>query len=101
MGLALQYTPHPGLVMIEMASAGMVAVTNRFQNKTPDALRAISPNILAVGADGIAEGLRQGSRRPEDAAARVAGAAVDWPTTWDRALDADLLRRTLGFLEAC
>ena len=33
-GLALMYTPHPSLVPIEMASAGMLAVTNTFENKT-------------------------------------------------------------------
>ena len=33
-GLALMYTPHPSLVPIEMASAGMLTVTNSFENKT-------------------------------------------------------------------
>ena len=32
------YTPHPSLVPIEMASAGMLTVTNTFENKTADAL---------------------------------------------------------------
>ena len=36
-GLALMYTPHPSLVPIEMASAGMLTVTNSFENKTPAA----------------------------------------------------------------
>ena len=37
-GLALMYTPHPSLVPIEMASAGMVCVTNSFENKTAAAM---------------------------------------------------------------
>ena len=37
-GLALMYTPHPSLVPIEMASAGMLTVTNTFENKTAEAL---------------------------------------------------------------
>ena len=42
------YTPHPSLVPIEMASAGMVTVTNTFANKTAAALAAISTNLLAA-----------------------------------------------------
>jgi hypothetical protein len=41
-GLALMYTPHPSLVPIEMASAGLLTVTNTFENKTAPALAAIS-----------------------------------------------------------
>ena len=42
------YTPHPSLVPIEMASAGMLTVTNSFENKTPEAMAAISPNLIAA-----------------------------------------------------
>ena len=42
-GLALMYTPHPSLVPIEMASAGMLTVTNSFENKTPERMSEISP----------------------------------------------------------
>ncbi len=41
-GLALMYTPHPSLVPLEMASAGLLTVTNTFENKTPATLAAIS-----------------------------------------------------------
>ena len=60
-GLALMYTPHPSLVPIEMASAGMVTVTNTFENKTADAMAAISANLHAVrpSVDSIAAGLRE------------------------------------------
>ena len=47
-GLALMYTPHPSLVPLEMASAGMLTVTNTFENKDADALRAISANLIAA-----------------------------------------------------
>ena len=54
-GLALMYTPHPSLVPIEMASAGMMTVTNSFENKTAEAMAAISPNLIAAepSLDGI------------------------------------------------
>jgi hypothetical protein len=102
-GVALQYTAHPGLVPLEMASAGMVAVTNHFENKTPDALRRLSSNIVPVDATvvGIVRGLHEAVRRSEDYRDREAGARLDWPTTWDGAFHAGVVERTLEFLEAC
>jgi hypothetical protein len=80
-GLALMYTPHPSLVPIEMASAGMLTVTNSFENKTAEAMAAISPNIAAP-APGI-----------EDI-------AVAWSRDWNESFGDALLERVTGFLEA-
>lgn len=101
-GLALQYTAHPGLLPLEMASAGMITVTNHFENKTASALQAVSSNLVPVEAtvDGIVEGLREAVRRCEDYRAREAGARFDWPRTWDRAFDRAFIGRVLDFLEA-
>ena len=41
-GLALMCTPHPGLVAIEMAAAGMATVTNTFDNKDVAAILNLS-----------------------------------------------------------
>jgi glycosyltransferase involved in cell wall biosynthesis len=94
-GLALMYTPHPSLVPIEMASAGMVVVTNSFANKTPQALTGISRNLLAVPpspAD-VAAGLRAAVGRAEDFAARADGSAVRWSSDWNESLPDELLDR--------
>jgi glycosyltransferase involved in cell wall biosynthesis len=94
-GLALMYTPHPSLVPIEMASAGMVVVTNTFANKTAEALTAISPNLLAVPpspAD-VAAGLRAAVTRAEDFAARAQASAVRWSADWNESLPDELLDR--------
>ncbi len=85
-GLALMYTPHPSLVPIEMASAGMVVVTNTFANKTPEALTVISSNLLAVPpspAD-VAAGLGAAVARAEDFAARARGSDVRWSSYLER-----------------
>jgi len=102
-GLALQHTAHPGLVPLEMASAGMATVTDHFETKTQDALRAISPNLIPVDAtvEGLAGGLHEAVQRSEDYRGREAGARVDWPTTWDRAFHGGFVKQTLRFLEAC
>jgi glycosyltransferase involved in cell wall biosynthesis len=101
-GLALMYTPHPSLVPIEMASAGMLTVTNSFENKTAQAMAAISPNLLAVepSIDAIARGLRDAAAAVEDVEGRARGSAVRWSRDWNESFDDELLMRVASFLQA-
>jgi hypothetical protein len=100
-GLALMYTPHPSLVPIEMASAGMVTVTNSFENKTPAALAVISPNLIVAepGLDDLAEALAAAAGRVKDFEARAAGSRVRWSRSWKETFDDGLMERVEGFLE--
>jgi hypothetical protein len=95
LGLALMYTPHPSLVPIEMASAGMLAVTNSFENKTPEVLAAISPNIITAEPtiDGVGQALEEAAAGIEDVERRVAGSSVNWSRDWDRSFDDQLMER--------
>jgi hypothetical protein len=99
-GLSLMMTPHPSLVPIEMAAAGMWTVTNTFANKTAESLRAISTNLIGVQAtvDGIVDGLVQAMSRVDEVDARLAGAAVNWPTDWNQAFPAESIARIRAFL---
>ena len=99
-GLALMYTPHPSLVPLEMASAGMVTVTNSFENKTPEAMSAISANLITVAptVEGIAAGLREAASRVGDVAARTEGAAVNWSTGWADSFPDALVDRIVAAL---
>jgi len=101
LGLSLMYTPHPSLVPIEMAAAGMVVVTNTFGNKTSEALGAISRNIIAVqpSLEALAAGLRAGVARVEDFEARALGSRVDWPRNWEEALNPGVMERVSSFLK--
>jgi SAM-dependent methyltransferase len=85
-GLSLMYTPHPSLVPIEMAAAGMTVVTNAFANKTEAALREISANLLAVPPTipGVVAGLKRAVGRTEDVDARAAGSHVRWSKDWNQ-----------------
>jgi glycosyltransferase involved in cell wall biosynthesis len=99
-GLALMYTPHPSLVPLEMASAGMLTVTNTFENKTAEALSAISPNLIAAPPTiaGIAAALRaaaDGVERYED---RARDSAVSWSRDWRQSLPDALIDRVIGWL---
>ena len=99
-GLALMYTPHPSLVPIEMASAGMLTVTNTFENKTSDALSAISPNLLAAPptVDAIADMIAEAVAGAGDAQRRARGSAVAWSRDWQRSFDEALVRRLVDAL---
>jgi hypothetical protein len=99
-GLALMYTPHPSLVPIEMARAGLLTVTNTFENKTQDALAAISSNLIAAApsVDALAEALGQAALGADDVERRLRGTAVDWSSDWNRSFDDRLLDRILTYL---
>lgn len=99
-GLALMYTPHPSLVPLEMAAAGMLAVTNSFENKTADALGAISGNLIVAepGVEEIAAALMQAAGAADDHRRRIEGSRVSWSRSWEEAFSDALLERVLGAL---
>jgi hypothetical protein len=101
-GLALMHSPHPSLVPIEMASAGMLTVTNTFENKTADALTAISPNLIAAEPtiEGVASALCAASAAARDAERRSQGSRVRWSRDWDETFDEELMDRVLALLGA-
>ncbi len=100
-GLALMYTPHPSLAPIEMASAGMITVTNTFANKTSEAMAAISPNLIAVEPTvaGVAGGIAEAVGSVGDHGRRVAGADVAWSRDWNDSLDDRLMERVEELLD--
>jgi glycosyltransferase involved in cell wall biosynthesis len=101
-GLSLMCSPHPSLVPMEMAGAGLVTVTNTWANKTADRLTAISSNFIPVEAtvDAIAGGLVAARQAAEDMESRAAGAAVDWPTDWEDSFHPALMERLDEFIAA-
>jgi glycosyltransferase involved in cell wall biosynthesis len=100
-GLALMYTPHPSLVPLEMASAGMLTVTNTFEMKTAVALTTISGNLIAVepSVEGVADGLMVALAAVSDASRRVRGSHVAWSRSWDESFSDALLQRVLTALD--
>jgi len=100
-GLALMYTAHPSLVPIEMASAGMLTVTNSFENKTPEAMTAISTNLITAQPTvaALARALAQATSGAGDLERRCAGSAVNWSTDWSRSFDDALIGEVLAALQ--
>lgn len=101
LGLSLMYTPHPSLLPLDMASAGMVVVTNTCMNKTAEALNRLSTNL--IGAEphitGVYEGLKEARRRVEDVQGRRDGACVAWAGQWDQCFHQPLMERLGAWLE--
>ncbi len=94
------YTPHPSLVPIEMASAGMLTVTNRYENKTAEAMHAISSNLITAqpSIDGIAAGIGEAAAGVADYDRRVQGSAVRWSRSWSTTFDDELMERIESLL---
>jgi hypothetical protein len=99
-GLALMYTPHPSLAPIEMASAGLLTVTNSFENKTAEAMARISSNLITVEptVDDLVAGLREAVAGAEDAERRVRGSAVRWSRDWADSFPDQLMGTVERFL---
>jgi len=89
-------------VPIEMASAGMLTVTNSFENKTPEAMTAISSNLITAepSVDAIVAGLIEAEAGVDDVDRRVRGSDVRWSRDWNVSLDDELMARVAGFLGA-
>ena len=94
------YTPHPSLVPIEMAAAGMLTVTNSFENKTADAMAAISSNLIAVEptVEALAAAIGAAAADAGDVERRAAGGDVRWSRDWNESFDDELLARLDAFL---
>ena len=77
-----------------MASAGLLTVTSTFEDKTAEALRAISPNLIAAEptVDGVAAAIASAVAGAGDAERRVAGADVAWSSDWRTSFDDALMR---------
>jgi hypothetical protein len=101
-GLSPMYTPHPSLVPIEMASAGMLTVTNSFENKTAEAMAGISTNLITADPtiEGLAAGLLQAAAGVTDYERRARGSQVEWSRDWRRSFDDQLMARVASLLES-
>ena len=97
------YAPHPSLVPLDMARAGMVTLTTEFESKTALKLSSISGNIIAVPATvaALAEGLGQAIRQAENVERRVSEAASDWPVMWNDTFDDSVMARIEQGVKSC
>ncbi len=94
-GLSLMYTPHPSLLPLEMAAAGMVVVTSECMNKTHADLHRITTNLFGATPtiDGVLAGLKQAVQKVNDKDKRLSGAQVDWASSWPQAFSEEFFQQ--------
>lgn len=101
-GLSLMLAPHPSILPFEMASAGQIVVTNTFESRTAEVLRAVSPNLQPCEPDpvSVAAALRVAVERVEDHEGRLRGASFDWVRNWDDTFSPPVMDRISEILRA-
>ena len=101
LGLSLMYTPHPSLLPLEMAAAGMWMVSNECENKTQAEFAKLSSNMLAAPAtiEGVTEKLAWAAAHCDDLEARRAGAKVNWASSWHETFNNEKIARIIQWLD--
>jgi O-antigen biosynthesis protein len=87
--LSLMLSPHPSYPPLEMAASGRLVVTNSFSVKTPERMRAMSPNILVAqpNAESIAATLGIAAGRINAGLpSNDPSGAMALPSDWDKSL---------------
>ncbi len=100
LGLSLMLTPHPSMVPLDMAAAGLVTITNTYANKTREKLAEISPNIIAIPPtiQGIKEGLITALADVDNFEKRVAGSRVNWSISWSDTFNCEVMAKIKEFI---
>ena len=94
-GLSLMFAPHPSILPFEMASAGQIVVTNSFEYRTADVLKAISGNIEPCMPEpqSVADALESAVNRVPHFEKRIEGAKFEWARNWDDAFNDKVMER--------
>jgi glycosyltransferase involved in cell wall biosynthesis len=98
LGLALMDSPHPSLLPIEMAAAGLLVVTNTYGTiKDKEYFSRISENIYAVEPtiESLAEKLLELSDQVDNYQKRARGSKLNWPHAWEVALPENNIKKAI------
>lgn len=100
-GLSLMYTPHPSLVPLEMASAGMFVVTNSFENKNKEKLKEISGNFIVAepNVNSVVNSLIKAIEGVDNVEKRIEGSTINWSTDWDNTFNEEKLEKIKGLIK--
>lgn len=99
-GLSLMYTPHPSLLPLEMAAAGMLVVTNECLNKTNQQLQAISSNLIGAKPtfEDTAKAIAYAVANVSDIKKRQQGAKVNWSSSWKTTFSDEKMKTIITWL---
>jgi len=102
-GLSLMSSPHPSIVPLEMAAAGLFVVTNTFATKTAESLTRISTNIIPAEptSAAIEAALETALKTVGDYDARMKGTEVNWSQRWEDTFNEDVMNKITNFARRC
>lgn len=100
-GISLMYAPHPSILPFEMASAGLIVVTNQYEERDASVIGGISDNLIAVDPtpDGIAAGIEAAISRVPDYEARIRAAGFAWSRDWTRSFNEDFTNQVASRIQ--
>lgn len=100
--LSLMLSPHPSYPPLEMAACGGLVVTNSYDVKTAERLAAVSPLIAAPAPtiEAVSDALCAAAARVGDRAARIGGATIAAPPSWEQSLQR-VLPAAIAAFHAC
>jgi glycosyltransferase involved in cell wall biosynthesis len=100
-GMSLMLSPHPSLMPIDMAAAGLMTVTNTYATKTSERLAEISSNLIAVPPtlDGLKQGLILALSKVDDFEQRIAGANLNWSRSWSETFNPEVMTALKSYFD--
>ena len=90
LGLSLMMSPHPSMLPIDLALAGVPVVTNTYKNKTKESLQNISKNIYSaeLSVDTLTEELKNALEHVNNFDERYQNAIdSNYPNNWNNTFD--------------
>jgi hypothetical protein len=100
-GMSLMLSPHPSLMPIDMAGAGLMTVTNTYATKTSERLTEISSNLIAAPPtlEGLKGGIVQALSKVDDFERRIAGANLNWSRSWSETFNPEIMTALRNYLD--
>ena len=89
------YAPHPGLVALEFATTGALAITNVYENRSAADLRSLSANLVPCEPTlrDLQRAIEESLRRVGDYEERERNAYVPPPQGWDEIFSREFVER--------
>lgn len=95
LGISLMNAPHPSLLPFEMASSGILTVTNTYSNRTHQQLKSISGNIYPaeMNIDSIADQILSAINDIPSFEQRLSNADIKWSNDWSESFNDEFLSK--------
>lgn len=98
LGLSLMNAPHPSLLPFEMASSGILTVTNVYSNRSAEDLINLSKNIFPAEMDikSISDAIISASKKLNDHQYRIENSCINWSNDWAKSFNEEFMTNLTG-----